>query len=39
MTHSAAFVAGNDAPRIDERTATRGRGAMEGGDERGGGKS
>jgi hypothetical protein len=30
---------GNDAPLIDERTATRRRGAMECGDERGGAKS
>jgi hypothetical protein len=33
--HAAAFVAGhNDAPLIDERAATRGRSAMQGGDER-----
>jgi hypothetical protein len=33
---SAAFVAGNDAPLIGERAATRGRIAMEGGDEHAG---
>jgi hypothetical protein len=31
--HSAAFVAANDTPLIDERAATRGRTAMGGGDE------
>jgi hypothetical protein len=34
--HSAAFVAGHDAPLIGERAARRGRRATEGGDERGG---
>jgi hypothetical protein len=38
-THpSAAFVADNNAPLIDERAATRGRSATEGGDERVGAK-
>jgi hypothetical protein len=31
--HVAAFVAGNDAPLIDDRAATRGRIAIEDGDE------
>jgi hypothetical protein len=34
--HASAFVAGNDAPLVGERAATRGRSATEGGDERGG---
>jgi hypothetical protein len=34
--HAATVVAGNDAPLIAERAATRGRIATEGGDERGG---
>jgi hypothetical protein len=34
--HSPAFVAGNDAPLIGERPATRGRSATEGGDARAG---
>ena len=33
-----AHVAANDTPLIDERAATRGRSAMEGGDERAGAK-
>ena len=37
--HSPAFVAGHDAPLIGERAATRGRSAMEGGDEHAGAKS
>jgi hypothetical protein len=32
MRTPVCFVAGNDAPLIDELAATRGRGAMEGGD-------
>jgi len=31
--HLSVFVAGNDAPRIGERAATRGRVATGGGDE------
>jgi len=31
--HPSTFIAGNDAILIDERAATRGRGATEGGDE------
>jgi hypothetical protein len=34
--HPAASVAGNDAPLVDERAATRGRSATEGGDEHAG---
>jgi len=34
--HSAAFLAGNDAPLIGDRAATRGRSAMEVGDEHAG---
>ena len=37
--HPSAFVAANDAPLIDERAATRGRSATEGGDERAGAKA
>jgi hypothetical protein len=37
--HAAAFVAGNDAPLIDERAARRGRIATKGGDEHAGVKS
>jgi hypothetical protein len=37
--HPAAFAAGNDAPLIGERAATRGAGATEGGDEGTGVKS
>jgi hypothetical protein len=36
--HPSAFVAGNDAPLINERAATRERGATERGDEQGGAK-
>ena len=32
--HAPALAAGNDAPLIDERAATRGRGATEGDDAR-----
>ena len=38
MRTPVCFVAGNDAPLIDELAATRGRGAMEGGDEHAGAK-
>jgi len=33
--HASAFVAGNDAPLIDERAETREGSATEGGDEHG----
>jgi hypothetical protein len=36
--HPSASVAGNDAPRIDERATTRGRSATKGGDGRAGAK-
>jgi len=39
MTTAAAFVAGNDAPRIGERAAARGRVATDGGDEHAGVKN
>jgi hypothetical protein len=34
--HALSSIANHDAPRIGERAATRGRRAMEGGDERAG---
>jgi hypothetical protein len=37
--HSPAFVAGNDAPHVGERAATRGRIATKVGDERAGVKT